>query len=527
MGMKRNRWMLVLVIAIFAGSCIVGVSGVAALEVCVQNYDYGEDHEVTVFIDGERKVPTIWVDCPEPNSDDPGVERENYAVSENIGHMVSIEWYDNDAAEYFCTSRHARVYEDTILICIPSDIWSFIPGKCEESSKSASTSKPTQKPTSKTMTTEVCVQNNDDDSSGIMTIRMDDELMDYHGNIPPGTTKCFGPYSVSDGHTPIFTLTWYDEDVGKDALSKTEYGRDGTIIMTIDRNVKEPEPTPKPTPKPTFKPTPKPILEDKLKTVTIYIKNEDNNPLEVELYINGGYEKVCHVLRRQLGYGGRFKLPDDSYNEYVARWVDPDTGVFYEERVRDKGENKVIITLPMHRKEEVKSTPKPTPESDYKASDILIPPIPEVTVEVGETETIYFEIEYRSDKILQWDYLAEIDDVSIATMDVHGKGYAYCPIFHPGEVYGEEIHIRGRKEGTTVIDVSMSSVWSTTVLAHSEIKVKVVPKGTIQSEEEEIYPTPCNDLGNQPLYVPEDAGLLEAFGTMIIGGWKALMDFFH
>jgi len=183
---------------------------------------------------------------------------------------------------------------------------------------------------------------------------IDDDRLDVHllvdGNdegfesISSGKTKEYDDYKLEDGvHT--FTIRWFDTDTDE-WYEKTEEHTItdvATIVLLTEDHSED---------------------EDKI-SAHVYVKNLDDNDLDVYLYIDGDYKKYANVSSSGTEDYGEYEFEEDEepLHAFKIEWFDPGTGEEYEKIVRSyiTSEEAVTLYVDMHREEDIVVLPDETP----------------------------------------------------------------------------------------------------------------------------------------------------------------------
>ena len=197
-----------------------------------------------------------------------------------------------------------------------------------------------------TYTTTVYVKNIDDDKLDIhLLIDGNDEGFE---SISSGKTKEYDDYGLEEGiHT--FTIRWFDPDTNEWYEKTKEHAITDvtTIVLQTDEHDED---------------------EDKISS-HVYIKNLDDDDLDVYLYIDGNYRKYLSVSSDNIGDYGEYEFGKDEYalHSFKIEWFDPDTEEDYEKITRSyiTSEEAVTLYVDKHTEVDIISVPEeePTPVS--------------------------------------------------------------------------------------------------------------------------------------------------------------------
>jgi hypothetical protein len=159
--------------------------------------------------------------------------------------------------------------------------------------------------TSKAFVT-VFVKNLDDDSLDV-ELYIDEEFKRCERVLKDKTEK-FGRFTMDEGvHT--FTIRWFDTDTGEFYAKVEEHNITGVtaIMLRTDKHVE---------------------ARDSIKT-HVYVKNLDNDRLDVYLYIDGFFkdfeDRIPPGHTIEFGRSNGYKLTEGNHT-FRLKWYDPDTG---------------------------------------------------------------------------------------------------------------------------------------------------------------------------------------------------------
>jgi hypothetical protein len=204
-----------------------------------------------------------------------------------------------------------------------------------------------------TYTTTVYVKNIDDDKLDIhLLVDGNDEGFE---SISSGKTKEFDDYGLEEGiHT--FKIRWFDPDTNEWHENTEEHTITDvtTIILQTDEHAED---------------------ENKISS-HVYIKNLDDNDLDVYLYIDGNYRKYLSISSDNIGDYGEYEFEEDeeALHSFKIEWFDPGTEEDYEKITRSYITSEEAVTLHVDKHTEVDIIPvsevEPTPVSTSSTLDL-------------------------------------------------------------------------------------------------------------------------------------------------------------
>ena len=190
----------------------------------------------------------------------------------------------------------------------------------------------------------IFVENRDDDDLFVkLSIDGDFEEQD---EISDGDNEkyCDGRRMPEGTHT--FKIEWHDHDTSKDYVKTKECSVSGTTAVTLmtDEHTED---------------------DDKL-SARVYVKNLDNDDLDVYLYIDEVYKKYKKISSNgSIGDYGEYEFEEDedALHSFKIEWSDPGTDVTYEKIVRSyiTTEEAVTLYVDKHTEEDIIILPDETP----------------------------------------------------------------------------------------------------------------------------------------------------------------------
>jgi len=223
--------------------------------------------------------------------------------------------------------------------------------------------------------TYVYVKNLDNDKLTVFFFIDGNFIIDK--DVSSGSTKKYSNYKLLGGfHT--FKIRWYDLDTDEWYEQTTEYSVSGETDLVVINTVEH-------------------TAEDNRISAQVYVKNNDNDYLDVYLYIDGTYKTY-----KTIEAGDTCDYEEDGYefdeagsHTFMIRWRDPDTDVEYEKLTRKyiKSEESITIYIDPHTEEDLITTAYiPTPSSAPQSSYTTSSPAPATyagsgTLELSPTTT--------------------------------------------------------------------------------------------------------------------------------------------
>ena len=191
----------------------------------------------------------------------------------------------------------------------------------------------------------VFVKNRDDDSLNI-ELYIDGNYK-KNKKVSKDKKEEYSSYPLDEGvHT--FMIRWYDSDTDEWYEKAEEYSISGTtaVALMTDEHTED---------------------DDKL-SARVYVKNLDDDDLDVYLYIDEVYKKYKKISSNgSIGDYGEYEFEgdEDALHLFKIEWFDPGTDVTYEKIVRSyiTTEEAVTLYVDKHTKEDIilLSDETPTP----------------------------------------------------------------------------------------------------------------------------------------------------------------------
>jgi len=214
-------------------------------------------------------------------------------------------------------------------------------------------------------TVTVYVKNIDDDKLDVHL--MVDGSDEGFKSVSSGKTKEYDDYSMEEGaHT--FTTRWFDTDTDEWYEKTEEHTITDvtTIVLLTDEHDED---------------------EDKI-SAHIYIKNLDDDDLNVYLYIDGNYKKYTSITSNSTSDYGEYEFEKDeeALHAFKIEWFDSGTEEDYEKITRSyiTGEEAVTLYVDKHTKEDIAVLPDETPPTTQTTSE----PIPAPTQSIKEAQPL-------------------------------------------------------------------------------------------------------------------------------------------
>lgn len=188
--------------------------------------------------------------------------------------------------------------------------------------------------------TYVYVKNLDDDKLTVFLFIDGDFITDK--DVSSGSTKKYSNYKLLEG-LHIFRIRWYDLDTEEWHEKIKEYSVSGeTDLVAIN--------------------TDEHADEDTNILARVYVKNLDDDALNVYLYIDDKYKKY-----ETVEFDDTCEYEDDGYefdeegvHSFKIKWRDPDTEEEYEKIIREyiKSEEAIMLYVDRHTEEDITSVSK-------------------------------------------------------------------------------------------------------------------------------------------------------------------------
>ncbi len=181
----------------------------------------------------------------------------------------------------------------------------------------------------------IFVENRDDDDL-FVKLYIDEDFLKQEEIKDDDNEVYYEGYRLTEGvHT--FRIEWHDHDTGEDYVKTKDCSVSGITAVTLmtDEHTED---------------------DDKL-CANVYVKNLDNDALDVYLYIDGVYKKYKSIPSGGTGDYGEYECEacDDPLHLFRIEWFDHN--VTYEKIVRSyiTGEEAVTLYVDKHTKEDIVS----------------------------------------------------------------------------------------------------------------------------------------------------------------------------
>ena len=207
--------------------------------------------------------------------------------------------------------------------------------------------------------TTVFVKNLDDDKLTVFLYIDGNYINDK--DVSSGSTKEYSTYKLVEGpHT--FKIKWYDHDTKQEHEKIEEHSVSGESDVVVLYTVEHAD-------------------KDTKISARVYVKNNDDDPADVYLDIDGKYKKY-----ETIEAGDTCDYEEDGYefdekesHTFKIRWIDPDTGIEYEKITRQyiKTAESVTMQVDSHTEDDLittsvlasDSSPKQSSSQSRSASD--------------------------------------------------------------------------------------------------------------------------------------------------------------
>ena len=217
--------------------------------------------------------------------------------------------------------------------------------------------------------TYVYVKNLDDDKLTVFLFIDGDFIIDK--DVSSGSTKKYSSYKLLEGsHT--FKIRWYDLDTEEWHEKTKEYSVSGETDLVVINTVEHTD-------------------EDTRISARVYVKNNDDDCLDVYLYIDDVYKKY-----ELIEFDDTCDYEDDGYefdeegsHTFKIKWRDPDTAVEYEKLTRKyiKSEESITMYVDPHTEDDLITTASiPTSSSIPQSSSSTSSPAPATSAGSGTVE---------------------------------------------------------------------------------------------------------------------------------------------
>ena len=220
-------------------------------------------------------------------------------------------------------------------------------------------------PQNKTDTT-VFVKNLDDDKLTVFLYIDGNYINDK--DVSSGYTKEYSTYELVEGpHT--FKIKWYDHDTKQEHEKIEEHSVSGESDVVVLYTVEHAD-------------------KDTKISARVYVKNNDDDPADVFLNIDGKYKKY-----ETIEAGDTCDYEEDGYefdekesHTFMIRWIDPDTDIEYEKITRqyiDTAES-VTMQVDLHTEDDLITTSVLALDSSPpKQSSTTSPPVSDTSAKSG------------------------------------------------------------------------------------------------------------------------------------------------
>ncbi len=218
--------------------------------------------------------------------------------------------------------------------------------------------------------TYVYVKNLDDDKLTVFLSIDGNFIIDK--DVSSGSTKKYSSYKLLEGsHT--FKIRWYDLDTEEWHEKTKEYSVSGETDLVVINTVEHTD-------------------EDTRISARVYVKNNDNDCLDVYLYIDDVYKKYETIEAEDTcdyekdGY----EFEEEEVHTFKIKWRDPDTAVEYEKLIREyiKTEESITMYVDPHTEYDLITTASIlTSSSVPKSSSSTSSPAPTTSAGSGTLES--------------------------------------------------------------------------------------------------------------------------------------------
>ncbi|MEA1905761.1 MAG: cohesin domain-containing protein [Euryarchaeota archaeon] len=184
----------------------------------------------------------------------------------------------------------------------------------------------------------VFVKNLDDDKLTVF-LYIDGNYIDDK-DISSGSNKEYSTYKLLEGpHT--FKIKWYDHDTKKEHEKVEERSVSGDTDVVVLYTVEHAD-------------------KDTRISARVYVKNNDDDPLDVFLYVDDTYKEYETIEAddtcdyEDAGY----EFDEVESHTFMIRWRDPDTDVEYEKLIRKyiKSEESITLHVDPHTEDDLVTT---------------------------------------------------------------------------------------------------------------------------------------------------------------------------
>ena len=186
--------------------------------------------------------------------------------------------------------------------------------------------------------TYVYVKNLDDDKLTVFLFIDGNFIIDK--DVSSGSTKKYSNYKLLEG-LHDFKIKWYDLDTEKWYEVTTEYSVSGETDLVVINTVEYTE-------------------EDARVSAQVYVKNNDDDCLDVYLYIDDVYKEYETIEADDTCEykDGGYEFDVAESHTFKILWRDPDTAVEYEKLVRKyiKSEESITMYVDPHTEDDLVTT---------------------------------------------------------------------------------------------------------------------------------------------------------------------------
>ena len=250
----------------------------------------------------------------------------------NISEESLTEWVLNNGELCDGEGEEIPAKWENDMVCIGDPLSFDDPPDSDNSTQDASKARVT-----------VFVKNRDDDSLNI-ELYIDGNYK-KNKKVSKDKKEEYSSYPLDEGvHT--FMIRWYDSDTDEWYEKAEDHSVSGTTAVTLmtDEHTED---------------------DDKL-SARVYVKNLDDDDLDVYLYIDEVYKKYKKISSNgSIGDYGEYEFEEDedALHSFKIEWSDPRTDVTYEKIVRSyiTTEEAVTLYVDKHTEEDIILLPDETP----------------------------------------------------------------------------------------------------------------------------------------------------------------------
>ena len=213
--------------------------------------------------------------------------------------------------------------------------------------------------------TTVFVKNLDDDKLTVFLYIDGNYINDK--DVSSGSTKEYSTYKLVEGqHT--FKIKWYDHDTKQEHEKIEERSVSGDTDVVVLYTVEHAD-------------------KDTKISARVYVKNNDDDPVDVYLHIDGTYKE-----HETIEAGDTCDYDEDGYefdetesHTFEIRWIDPDTDIEYEKITRQYIETAESVTIQVdaHTEEDLIITSVLASDSSPKQSSSQSRSVPDSSAGSG------------------------------------------------------------------------------------------------------------------------------------------------